>query len=278
MKKYLNLLNFELNRFMKLYIVLLLAIFVIQIIGTIVSANSYMMQANNAVFQGGVTQQEFIEMYSAFSMMDIVQSIWFMGSISIGVAALLFYLFFIWYRDWFARNTFIYRLLMLPTSRMNIFYTKATAIMLTVLGLVAFQHLFLHIEKMIVKWIVPKVYREDLGVIEAVQASEYLSIILPQRFPEFLIAYGLGFAFVVVVFTAILLERSYRLKGIIAGLLYGFISLLLFVSPFLIQIFIHGDIYLYPMEMFVVQAVMWAIIVAASLMISRFLLNHRVTV
>src|SRR5699024_9563155 len=98
MKKYLNLLNFELNRFMKLYIVLLLAIFVIQIIGTIVSANSYMMQANIAVFQGGVTQQEFIEMYSAFSMMDIVHSIWFMGSISIGVAALLFYLFFIWYR------------------------------------------------------------------------------------------------------------------------------------------------------------------------------------
>src|SRR5690625_2856390 len=222
MKNFLKLLNFELNRFMRLYILLLATIFIIQIIGTIILATQYMRRANDAVFHGGMTQQGFVEMYSTFSMMDVIHSLWIMGPIAIGVAAILFYIFFIWYRDWFARNTFIYRLLMLPTSRMNIFFTKVATIMLTVFGLVAFQLLLLIIEINIVKWIVPKGYREDLRIVDLVAGSEYLSIILPKGFPEFLIAYGLGLAFVIVIFTAILFERSFRLKGIIIGILYGF--------------------------------------------------------
>src|SRR5690625_1181004 len=246
MKNFFNLLNFEMNRFMKLYIVLLITVAVIQIVGTVITARSYIMQANNAVLNGGMTQHEFIKMYSTFGMIDIIHSLWFVGTIAIGVAALLFYVFFIWYRDWFARNTFIYRLLMLPTSRMNIFFTKAMTIMLTVLGLVAFQLILLNIESMIVKWIVPKVYRDDIKIVDLVAGSEYLSIILPQGLMEFLIAYGLGLALVVVIFTTILFERSFRLKGIIIGIIYAFITLLLFALPLLLQLLIHGDLYLYP--------------------------------
>ena len=278
MKAFLNLLNFEMNRFMKLYTVLLITIAVIQIVGTIVVARSYMMRANNAVFQTGMTQHEFIEMYSTFSMIDVLHTLWFMGPIAIGVVALLFYIFFIWYRDWFARNTFIYRLLMLPTSRMNIFFTKASTIMLTVLGLVAFQLILLFVEATIIKWIVPKVYREDLRIVDLIAGSEYLSIILPQGVPEFLIAYGLGFGFVVVVFTVILFERSYRIKGIIIGLLYAFIAFVLFGLPISLQILFFGNIYLYPMEILTVQIVMWVIIVGTSLIISRYLLKNKVTV
>src|SRR5690606_16459870 len=138
-----------------------------------------------------------------FSMMDVIHSLWFMGPIAIGVAALLFYVFFIWYRDWFARNTFIYRLLMLPTSRMNIFFSKATTIMLTVLALVAYQIILLNIEMTITKWIVPKVYRQDLRIVDLVAGSEYLSIVLPRGLAEFVIAYGLGLGFIVVIFTVI---------------------------------------------------------------------------
>src|SRR5690625_1417433 len=93
-----------------------------------------------------MTELEFIEMYTTFSMMDVAHSLWIMVTIAIGVAAILFYIFFIWYRDWFARNTFIYRLRMLPTSRMNIFFTKVATIMLTVFGLVAFQLLLLNVD------------------------------------------------------------------------------------------------------------------------------------
>jgi len=278
MKNFLKLLNFELNRFMKLFIILLITIAVIQIAGTIILASSYMKRANNAVIQGGMTQHEFIEMYSTFSMMDVIHSLWFMGPIAIGVAALLFYVFFIWYRDWFARNTFIYRLLMLPTSRMNIFFSKATTIMLTVLALVAYQIILLNIEMTITKWIVPKVYRQDLRIVDLVAGSEYLSIVLPRGLAEFVIAYGLGLGFIVVIFTVILFERSYRLKGIIIGLLYAFIAFVLFGLPISLQILLFGNIYLYPMEVLIVQIVMWAIIVGVSLIISRYLLKNKVTV
>lgn len=278
MKNFLKLLNFELNRFMKLFIILLITIAVIQIAGTIILASSYMKRANNAVIQGGMTQHEFIEMYSTFSMMDVIHSLWFMGPIAIGVAALLFYVFFIWYRDWFARNTFIYRLLMLPTSRMNIFFSKATTIMLTVLALVAYQIILLNIEMTITKWIVPKVYRQDFRIVDLVAGSEYLSIVLPRGLAEFVIAYGLGLGFIVVIFTVILFERSYRLKGIIIGLLYAFIAFVLFGLPISLQILLFGNIYLYPMEVLIVQIVMWAIIVGVSLIISRYLLKNKVTV
>lgn len=278
MKNFLKLLNFELNRFMKLFIILLITIAVIQIAGTIILASSYMKRANNAVIQGGMTQHEFIEMYSTFSMMDVIHSLWFMGPIAIGVTALLFYVFFIWYRDWFARNTFIYRLLMLPTSRMNIFFSKATTIMLTVLALVAYQIILLNIEMTITKWIVPKVYRQDLRSVDLVAGSEYLSIVLPRGLAEFVIAYGLGLGFIVVIFTVILFERSYRLKGIIIGLLYAFIAFVLFGLPISLQILLFGNIYLYPMEVLIVQIVMWAIIVGVSLIISRYLLKNKVTV
>src|SRR5699024_1594992 len=184
-----------LNRFIKLYLVLLITIAVIQIAGTIIIARSYMIQANNAVVQGGMNQHGFIEAFSKFSMFDVIQSFWFVGPIAIGVGALLFYMFLIWYRDWFAKNTFIYRLLMLPISRMNIYFTKALAIMMTVLGLVAFQLILLNIETMIVEMAVPKVYREDISIVELVAGSDYLSIVLPQNLIEFFIAYGLGFAF-----------------------------------------------------------------------------------
>ena len=37
----------------------------------------------------------------------------------------MIYVFFIWYRDWLGKYTFAYRLLMLPTTRINIYFAKA---------------------------------------------------------------------------------------------------------------------------------------------------------
>lgn len=150
--------------------------------------------------------------------------------------------------------------------------------MLTVLALVAYQIILLNIEMTITKWIVPKVYRQDFRIVDLVAGSEYLSIVLPRGLAEFVIAYGLGLGFIVVIFTVILFERSYRLKGIIIGLLYAFIAFVLFGLPISLQILLFGNIYLYPMEVLIVQIVMWAIIVGVSLIISRYLLKNKVTV
>ncbi len=66
MNSFFKLLNFELNRFMKLYIALLITIAVIQLIGTFVAAQKYMILVNNSFIKGGMNEKAFIEMYSYF--------------------------------------------------------------------------------------------------------------------------------------------------------------------------------------------------------------------
>lgn len=278
MNSFFKLLNFELNRFMKLYIALLITIAVIQLIGTFVAAQKYMILVNNSFIKGGMNEKAFIEMYSTFSLIDNAYSLWVLGPLAIGIALLIIYIFFIWYRDWFAKNTFIYRLLMLPTSRMNVFFAKAVTIMLTMLGLIGMQIVLLYLEEKMVKWIVPKVFRVDLTVPEVISGVYQLSMILPESFMEFLVTYSLVFAFIVVMFTAILFERSFKFKGIAIGILYIFCSISLFILPVIVQFLLYGNLYLYPDELFFVELFIWVFVVACSLLVSRYLLNRKVTV
>src|SRR5699024_2551778 len=118
----------------------------IQTITTIIISKLYMNS-----MEGMANGSEFMQDMN-FSLIDVTYSIGFVAPIGIGVAALLFYMFFIWYRDWFARNAFIYRLLTLPTSRMNVYFAKLTTIILTVIGLVAYQIAVIKVLTIIIKW------------------------------------------------------------------------------------------------------------------------------
>src|SRR5699024_2496402 len=106
--------------------------------------------------------------------------------------SLLFYMFFVWYRDWFAKNTFIYRLLTLPTSRMNLFWSKLSVIMLTVLGLVSLQIILLKAQSFILTMMVPVIYRDDLLLSDILVNFHYLNILVPTTKIGFVVAYALG--------------------------------------------------------------------------------------
>src|SRR5690625_4125438 len=149
MKSYLKLVNFEFNRFFKIYAALITITVISQITGAIVISRNYVSQANQAMYEHGLSQAIFIEQYGTMSFYRIAQTIWVTGPITLCIVALIFYVFLIWYRDWFGKNTFIYRLLMLPTERLNVFFAKATTIFLMVLGLVALQIFLLPIDSAI---------------------------------------------------------------------------------------------------------------------------------
>lgn len=280
MKSYLKLVNFELGRFIKIYFVLAGITIVSQIIGTVLMANDYMENLNDAIYLDGLTTEQFLEQFGAFSLMNMFGSVWYVLPIIFAAAALIFYCFFIWYRDWFGKNTFIYRLFMLPTARLNIFFSKATAIFLMVLGLVALQVILLKIASYILKWIVPVNLRVDLSVMELVSNSYgnlHLGLIIPTSFIEFLINYGIGFTAVFVLFTAILFERSYRFKGFIFGILYATTAVIIFLLPEILIISFETS-YLYPVELFIVHLILWTLITGMSIWISNYLLNKKVTV
>ncbi|WP_394189671.1 hypothetical protein [Paenisporosarcina quisquiliarum] len=277
MKNYLKLLNFEFNRSAKLFAVLLGVTLVIQVIGVIVLSNKYLSMANEKMYEEFMSKADFLSNFGQMSFMSVAGSVWFLGPIALCAAGVVFYIFIIWYRDWFGKNTFIYRLLMLPTTRLNIFYAKITNILLLTFGFVAFQLILIPLETTVLKWMVPKEFRVDLTVKEIISGMPGLNIFIPTSIFGVIVYYGAGFMVVSILFTAILLERSYKWKGIFAGIIYSLIALAVFISPLFLQEFILNDFF-YPMELFLMLIAMGIIVLAVSIWMSGFLLKKKITV
>jgi hypothetical protein len=277
MNNYLKLVNFEFNRIVKLFAVLLSITFIAQVVGVIVQSKSYLNMANEKINIEMMSKAQFLESFGQMSFLEIVRSAWFMGPIALCIAGVGFYIFLIWYRDWVGKNTFVYRLLMLPTTRLNIFYAKITNIIIMTFGLVAFQLVLLPIEILVMKSMVDKEFRRDMSVNEIVTSLPELSIIIPSSLVELILYYGAGLLGVAILFTAILMERSFRWKGIFAGLIYIAVAVIITISPLLLQEFVlHG--FFYPIELFILEIVLGIIVFAASIWTSGFLLTKKITV
>lgn len=277
MKNYLKLVNFEFNRIAKLYAVLIGVTFTIQIVGVIVQSRYYLNMANEIMYDVMLSKSQFLENYDKISFSQIMNSMWFLGSIWFCVAAVVFYIFIIWYRDWIGKNTFIYRLLMLPTTRLNIFFAKITTILIMTLGVVAIQLIMLRIETLLMKAIVPKVFIRDISLNEVVTIMPEFNFIIPNSPIELILIYGAGVSAVSILFTAILMERSFKWKGILAGLIYSAVAVGLMISPlFINEFFLNG--FFYKIEMFVLEIIMGFLVLAGSIWTCRFLLMKKITV
>lgn len=276
MSRFLKLVNFEFNRFWKLYMVLIGITILSQIIGVIVESRAYVNRANRSIYEELMPKSEFIEQNGTLSFFNISQTLWFLGPLVLSLVVLIIYVFFIWYRDWLGKNTFIYRLLMLPTARFHVYLAKATAILLFILGLVALQLLLLPIENQVLLWIVPNELRINLSVYEMIKAPE-LMILFPNTFSGFILYYAGGMAAIFIVFTAILFERSFRMKGVFYGILYSAASIFIFLAPILVNAFILNN-YLYPMELFFMELATGLIVLAGTIWTGNFLIKKKVRV
>src|SRR5690625_1147142 len=276
-KNYLKLVNFELNRFSKIYVTLIVITVVSQLTGAYVLSRQYLNRAHEVMYEQNLTVAQYVSDWGEMSFYHITQSLWFMGPIALCIVALLFYIFLIWYRDWYGKNTFIYRLLMLPTNRLNIYLAKASAIFVMTLGLVALQIILLPIESQIFKWAVPIDFRMDMSMNEMISTFNYLAILFSNTFTNFIIHYGIGFMVVLILSTAIMFERSFRLKGIILGILYSVFSYAILILPRIITT-LREKPFLFPMEYFVLEVILSLLVVVSSLSISHYLLKSRITV
>jgi hypothetical protein len=278
MNRYIKLLNWEIHRFSKLYAVLWLVTLLSQLAGVLLFAKNHMNRVKDGMGAESLTLTEFIDRRGKVSFDHYSDSsLFFMGPIALCAAAILLYVFLIWYREWFGKNTFAYRLFMLPTSRMNIYMAKTTAIILFVLGLVAFQLVTLPLQMLVFNSIIPSEIRVPVSVMEMVIQNQFLSIIVPSNFIDFMLHYSIGLMGVFIMFTSILLERSFRIKGLVAGVAYAALAVCLFFSPVLITDTWFSD-YFYPRELFLMEVGVGILIICGSLWFSSFLINKKVTV
>ncbi|RPF55285.1 hypothetical protein [Aquisalibacillus elongatus] len=277
MRNFLKLTNFEFNRISKLLFSLMGFVLLIQLIGVFFEVWMYNNRIDSLMTENQMTEAQALNQVGELSFAMVMYSMFFLGPIFISVGAMLFYIFLIWYREWFGKNTFIYRLLMLPTERINIFFSKLVTIVVATLTLVGFQFLALLIENSIFNALVSDPFLSEMNVVNLISQDPLISMIFPHSLDGILLVYGFGAVIVGVLFTAILLERSYRIKGIAAAILYAIVVSALLASPFAVnELLLNG--YMYPGEILFTFAVMALLVLMVSIVISRKLLNDKIRV
>ncbi|MBP0726825.1 hypothetical protein J5Y03_16835 [Bacillus sp. RG28] len=281
MNRFLKLVNFELNRFSKIYIGLIILVSLLQLGGVWYVFHQDLGKVKNSLQNGSMSLVDYVKNNGPIDFQTVALSTYFLFPILLAVATLLIYVFLIWYRDWFGKNLFSYRLFMLPSNRISIYLAKATTILLLVFGMIALQMLLLPLEGFIYHSILPNELQVPVSILDINSINSrnaFLSLLIPKDFIQFLLSYGLGFISLLVIFTGILLERSFRWKGIILGIIYFVFAITLFICP----IYINGSVvpsgYFYPSELLIIEIIICLLIGALSIWISKWLLNKKVGV
>ena len=262
MISYLKLVDFELKRFWKIYVFLLASVFIIQPITVLFRLNG----------RKETIQKNPLEDYYLATFTD---GIFFYLPILICIATLVLYVFFTWYREWFGKSTFSIQLLLLPCNRMNMYYAKLTALLLFIFGCIVTQIGSYFIVYNIYKTVYPQFIDLNNSLVSWIQSTDMVYFIIPTNSIDFLLYYGLGIAVVIVLFTAILLERSFRIKGIIVAVVY----VITCISSFYIPFYIHEKvIFLYDNEVIVVWVIIGICISVMSLWLSHYLMKKKIWV
>ncbi|WP_054708016.1 hypothetical protein [Bacillus sp. JCM 19041] len=123
----LKLLHFEMKRIWKAYVLLIFLVSAIQLISVWRSSRNRIADLEVSAQQQGLTVSQLGQDFS-FDGAELFNSLPIIGSIMLSVAVLLIYMLLIWYRDWFGKNTVIYRLLMLPANRASLYFAKLITI------------------------------------------------------------------------------------------------------------------------------------------------------
>jgi hypothetical protein len=245
-------------------------------IGAIVFRVLGEIDERNAYFQATGKASETFFAPMSFTRAVADTQFWFAVPIGLSIATLVLYAFLIWYRDWIGRNTFVYRLLALPAGRKPVYFAKLTALLTFVFAMVGFQLLLMPIAREIYTMIAPADQLEFSYIADALLASRLFSLLLPGSFGTFVVHYGLGIIGVLVAFTAILLERSFRLIGIAYGLAYAAFCVILVSYPaYVLSMSYPG--YLYVEEMFAIQLAILLLVALVSIWLALYLLKKKVS-
>lgn len=273
----LKLTNFELSRLSKFLFTLMGLTVLANLVGYIYIPMKFMDKINKFTIESSATTEEVLNSLGTLSFYDVTMSLWIVAPIAIGVSGLLFYSVFIWYREWFGKNTFAYRLLMLPVSRMTLFFSKFIVIFIGIFTLISTQIVSLFIGYPIVSAIVDSTYFSSLGLIESMYMHPLFLILFPLE-PNYFLILIVGATVLLVMFTLILMERSFASKGILFGIGYAMIALAIVLFPLFLSDIFNNNYLIYGSELVIIEVVLMIIVSISSLFTSRYLINNKITV
>lgn len=193
-------------------------------------------------------------------------------AMAFAVLLCLLYSLVIWYRDYFSKSKTIATLLMLPQKRFNIYISKFLTVIMMIFGIIASQFLFWFIDLVIIKIILNVNTEGFLNVFKTmlVQQNMISNLVFNQPI-DFMMVDILGVILAVtVLFTGVIIERSFRKIGVVLGSIYVVASIGIYIYV-TVSYCTYSDILLkahllYYILMFIV-----------SILVSINLLNKRVS-
>ncbi|MDN6397759.1 MAG: hypothetical protein L0J75_01830, partial [Alkalibacterium sp.] len=105
-----------------------------------------------------------------------------------------------------------------------------------------------------------------------------LFLILFPLEPNYFLILIVGATVLLVMFTLILMERSFASKGILFGIGYAMVALAIVLFPLFLSDIFNNNYLIYGSELVIIEVVLMIIVSISSLFTSRYLINNKITV
>ena len=268
MNKILTLYNIEFKRIYKLYFTLL-GLLLVGNIGIV--AKQLYRQVNSAALNGKAkVSMELLKsplVKNELLFKGGIDDIYLFTTIILGIAVMfcLIYCIVIWYRDFVGKNKTAYTLFMLPNNKFAIYISKAMTIVVMIYGVIMTQ---------ILSWIIDANIIKILCNIDIYQAKYIIlnlsSIHLIQPYLlDFIMIDVIGVILaVLVIFTAVMIQRSFKIKGMILAIIYTLASISIY---WLIIRYAH-----YSDKILVLHSIYYIALFTISTTLSYYLINKKI--
>lgn len=189
----------------------------------------------------------------------------------IAILMCLGYALVIWYRDYYSKSKTIAALFMLPQPRFNIYIAKLLLIVTLIFLVISFQVLFWFIDLSILKIVLNINNKGFTDVFSTILYNNrtIMKLISPSILTFIMIDFFGVILAVVVIFTGVLIQRSYKKLGAFLGIIY-------IGAVIMLYIFLGAYYGAYTDILLKVHLAYYAVIFAGSMYLSNKLLNKKV--
>ncbi|AWZ48797.1 hypothetical protein C3495_08245 [Clostridiaceae bacterium 14S0207] len=213
-----------------------------------------------------ISEQGKISLFNVITEDDLLKMF-----ICLGLLVIFLYAIIIWLGEWIGNNKTIYTLLMLPISRHKIILSKFSAIFLLGSTYLSLHIGTLFIDNIILKNLIPKEVFFSMNPIKAFLERNYRCNIFPYNLVDFNMYILIIIAIVFLIFSCVLLERSFRWKGLILGIV-------LFGSSILLYGLVPEKFYFFTDETAIYYISLSLILISGNYKLNYYLLCNKVNV
>lgn len=275
MNRILTLYDIEFKRIKKIYFSVLGLLAISNLVWFVYNLHLVTKQVQDILnIRGKINLLKSEEAYMIIKNGDLIYSLYILSLFFMILALIwcLYYTLLIWYKDFSNKTKVAYTLFTLPYNKFNIFISKLITVVSFIYGVLVTQHILWVLEIFIIKSFTGIHISEVIQIINYNNSMSLLFMGLPIYPLEIFMYYITGPILVVVVlFTGVLIHKSFDKLGGFLGLSY--ISIAGFVYMFiLITSIIFTD------ELLKNHILYYIIMGVLSLTISYRLLNKRIHV